>query len=385
MTPFAIAGIQMLVSASSENITAMRRRLDLLMLRFPWVQMVLFSELCVFGPAPKHAQPLPGAAEAAFCEMAAHHGIWLIPGSLFERREDGIFNTAPVIDPTGKVIARYRKMFPFMPYEIGIQPGKDFCVFDVPNVGRFGVSICYDMWFPETTRQLACLGAEVILHPTMTDTIDRDAELAIARASATVNQCYFFDVNGVGDGGTGRSIIVDPAGTVLYEAGRGPEMAPIEIDLDRVRRERARGMRGLGQTLKSFRDRSVDFPVYQRSVETETFLASLGPLVKPTRVSAVELATTAATAVTAANASVLPSATTAALPRAAIPAEVPVATAPAAAVTPATAAAPLTPIADEVPVATGATPAVETLSSTASRATHYGDVPEHIAQPPPPS
>ena len=283
MTPFAIAGIQMLVSGETENVTAMGKRLNLLMQRFPWVQMVLFSELCAFGPAPKHAQPMPGPAEAAFCEMAAHHRVWLIPGSLFEQRDDGIYNTSPVISPQGEVILRYRKMFPFVPYEAGVRPGSEFAVFDVPHVGRFGLSICYDMWFPETTRQLAALGAEVILHPTMTDTIDRDVELSIARASATMNQCYFFDVNGVGDGGTGRSIIVDPSGNVLYEAGRGVEMVPLEIDLDRVRRERDRGVRGLGQTLKSFRDRPVDFPVYQRSAPTETYLHSLGPLVKPTR------------------------------------------------------------------------------------------------------
>ena len=161
--------------------------------------------------------------------------------------------------------------------------GNQHTVFDIPDVGRFGVSICYDMWFPETTRQLVSLGAEVILHPTMTDTIDRDVELPIARANATINQCYFFDVNGTGDGGTGRSIIIDPSGNVLHEAGHGPEMMPIEIDLDRVRRERERGVRGLGQTLKSFRDRPVDFPVYQRSAPTESYLHSLGPLVKAAR------------------------------------------------------------------------------------------------------
>jgi predicted amidohydrolase len=283
MIPISIAGIQMPISAETENVTAMGKRLNLLMLRFPWVQMVLFSELCAFGPAPKHAQPMPGPAEAAFCEMAARHKLWLIPGSMFERREDGIYNTAPVVDPGGRVIARYRKMFPFEPYEAGIKPGTEFVVFDVPNVGRFGVSICYDMWFPETTRQLVSLGAEVILHPTMTDTIDRDVELSIARANATINQCYFFDVNGIGDGGTGRSIIIDPSGNVLHEAGNGPEMMPIEIDPARVRRERERGVRGLGQILKSFRDRPVDFPVYQRSGPTESYLHALGPLIKPTR------------------------------------------------------------------------------------------------------
>jgi predicted amidohydrolase len=283
MIAFAIAGIQMYVSADHENITAMGRKLDVVMRRFPWVQMVLFSELCAFGPSPGYAQSLPGPAEGSFCQMAARHQIWLIPGSLFERSGDDIYNTAPVIDPSGHVIARYRKMFPFQPYEIGIKPGTEFVVFDVPEAGRFGVSICYDMWFPETTRTLAAMGAEVMLHPTMTDTIDRDVELPIARANATINQCYFFDINGVGDGGTGRSIIVGPSGYVIHEAAGGPEAMPVEIDLERVRRERETGIRGLGQTLKSFRDRLVDFPVYQRSGPTEVYLRSLGPLAKPVR------------------------------------------------------------------------------------------------------
>ena len=271
------------VSAEIENISAMSKRLDALMHRFPWVQMVLFSELCAFGPSPAHAQEMPGPAEAAFCAMAAHHKIWLIPGSMFERAGEHIYNPTPVINPEGQVVARYRKMFPFLPYEQGITAGTEFTVFDVPNVGRFGVSICYDMWFPETTRTLAAMGAEVILHPTMTDTIDRDVELSIARSNAVVNQCYFFDVNGIGDGGTGRSIVVGPAGDVLHEASVGQENIPIEIDLERVRHERRNGLRGLGQPLKSFRDRAVEFSVFQRSAETESYLHSLGPLLKPTR------------------------------------------------------------------------------------------------------
>ncbi len=95
-----------------------------------------------------------------------------------------VYNTTSVIDPQGEVVRRFRKLFPFRPYERDVAGGSEFCVFDVPAVGRFGVSICYDMWFPETTRTLVAMGAEVILHPTMTDTIDRDVELSIARASA---------------------------------------------------------------------------------------------------------------------------------------------------------------------------------------------------------
>lgn len=283
MTPFAIAGIQMNISASIDNVPAMGHRLDVLMTRFPWVQMVVFSELAPFGPLHGHAQEMPGPAEEAFCQMAAKHQIWLLPGSMFESKDGLIYNTASVIAPDGHVVGRYRKMFPFLPYEEHVTSGKEFLVFDVPGVGRFGVSICYDMWFPETSRTLATMGAEVILHPTMTDTIDRDVELSIARATAVTNQCYFFDINGVGEGGVGHSIIVGPAGYVIHKAGGGEEMIPVEINLDRVRREREVGIRSLGQPLKSFRDRPVDFPVYQRAEQNEAYLQSLGPLAKPRR------------------------------------------------------------------------------------------------------
>jgi len=278
---FAIAGIQMPVSAFEENITRMGHYVAHVKHRFPWVDMVLFSELAAYGPSPLKAETLPGTAEQRLCQIAARHGVWLIPGSLFEQRDGDVFNTSPVINPQGEVIARFSKLFPFLPYEKGIAAGEQFVVFDVPAAGRIGISICYDMWFPETTRTLAAMGAEVILHPTMTDTIDRDIELAIARASAATNQLYFFDINGVGDGGVGRSIVVDPAGYVLHQAGDGAEIIPVEIDFDKVRRERERGLRGLGQPLKSFRDRRCEFAVYQRDSGVDAYLQQLGPLSKP--------------------------------------------------------------------------------------------------------
>ena len=61
-------------------------------------------------------------------------------------------------DPIGPL--DWRKMFPFEPYEANVAAGREFLVFDVPSVGRFGLSICYDMWFPETSRTLAAMGAE---------------------------------------------------------------------------------------------------------------------------------------------------------------------------------------------------------------------------------
>ena len=290
MTPFAIAGVQMHVAAVHDNVKEMRHRLDVLMARFPWTQMVLFSELAPFGPLTRYAQPFPNEVIDGFCEDARRHGVWLIPGSMFERAEDGrIYNTTVVIDPAGEIVAKYRKMFPFRPYEADVSAGTEFCVFDVPQVGRFGLSICYDIWFPETTRQLTSQGVEVLLHPVLTGTSDRDAELAIARATAAQFQCYVFDVNGLGAGGVGRSCVIDPSATVLHQSAGQEDLFPFEIDLDQVRRQRETGLRGLGQVLKSFRDRPVDFPVYDRGSGTDAYLQTLGALEVPAQGSAAGL------------------------------------------------------------------------------------------------
>jgi len=283
LTPFAIAGMQLSLSAEHDNIGYMRKRLGLLMNIYPWVQMVVFSELAALGPSPQRAQLLPGPAEDEFRGMAAQHQIWLVPGTLFERVGEKVYNTLSVISPDGKVVGRYRKVFPFRPYELGVDAGEEFLIFDVPDAGRFGVSICYDMWFPETSRTLAAMGAEVILHPTMTTTLDRDVELSIARATAAQQQCFFFDINGAGDSGNGRSIVVGPYGDILHQAGHPEEMIPLEIDIDRVRRSREIGLRGLGQPLKSFRDRNVHFSVYDQQRFPSPVLEALGPLQKPHR------------------------------------------------------------------------------------------------------
>jgi predicted amidohydrolase len=283
MRPYAIAGLQLNISGRRSNLEHVSDRIEMLMHLYPWVQMVVVSELATFGGWTGHATPLPGEVEQHYQRLAARHGIWLLPGSLYEKTERGIFNTTPVIDPNGSVIARYRKMFPFMPYETGVEWGTEFCVFDVPEVGRFGVSICYDMWFPETSRTLAAMGAEVLLHPTLTPTMDRDVELSIARATAAMNQMFVVDINGIGDGGNGRSLFVAPSGDVLYQAGSNEELLPIEIDLERVRRSREVGLKGLGQPLKSFRDRAVDFDVYRKGSPTTGYLNTLGSLEKMAR------------------------------------------------------------------------------------------------------
>ena len=263
----------------------MKRRVELAIARFPWLDMIVFSELAGFGPLlNNHPEKLETQIQV-FQELAQRYKIWLVPGSMFERRSDGVYNTAVAINPQGEIVGRYDKMFPFMPYETGVKGGEEFCVFDVPDVGRFGLSICYDIWFPETTRTLASMGAEVLLHPVLTGTTDRDVELAIARATAAQFQCYVFDINGLGAGGIGRSCVIGPGGNMLYEARGSEEIIPIEIDLGIVRRQREQGQNGLGQVMKSFRDRNVDFDVYDKSKFDHEFSESLGELKMPTKKS----------------------------------------------------------------------------------------------------
>lgn len=282
MKPFSIAGLQ-LALAPGDNRERIAREIASAVQRFPWVQMVVLPELASFGTALGAAEPLPGPTEARYQALARKLGIWLVPGSLYERDGDRIYNTAIAIDPAGTTVARYRKIYPFLPYEAGVSHGTEAVVFDVPGAGRFGLSICYDQWFPEVSRALAWQGAEVILHPTLTGTTDRAQELVLAQANAIVNQCYFLDINSTGGLGNGRSIVAGPEGEVLHQAGELNEVIPVTLDLERVRASRRNGIKGLGQMLKSFRDTRVDWPCYAQPPAPSPSLAELGPLTMPER------------------------------------------------------------------------------------------------------
>jgi predicted amidohydrolase len=281
MSTFSIAALQ-LDGHDRDNVEHMIAEIDAVVRRFPWLDMVLCPELNACGSNRQSAQSMPGPREQQFQELARKLGIWLIPGSMFEADRGLVFNTAPVITPDGEVIARHRKHFPWLPYEQGISPGDRFTVFDVPGVGRFGLNICYDMWFPETVRALTWQGAEVILHPTLTSTIDRSAEIAMIRAHAAMNQCYFIDVNLSGPMGVGESCMAGPGGEVLYQAGKGREIIPLSIDLDYLREVRERGWNGLGQSLKSFRDSDLQYPQYAQGSRSK-WLDALGELRMPER------------------------------------------------------------------------------------------------------
>jgi predicted amidohydrolase len=167
------------------------------------------------------AEPVPGPLTERIGKVAARARRWICSGSIFERGRGGrIYNTALVFDPKGALVNSYRKLFPWQPHETATPGDRPAPVFDIPRVGRLGVMICYDGWFPEVARGLALQGAELILHPTLTTTPDREQELVMARANAITNQCYVLNVNAVPSFGGGRSIGVDPRVAVLFELGQ---------------------------------------------------------------------------------------------------------------------------------------------------------------------
>jgi predicted amidohydrolase len=281
MSYLSIAGLQLELGVE-DNLSIIEREIGLVKKRFPWIQMVVLPELSTYGAKIDMAVQLPGAVENCFRDAAKKNNIWLIPGSIHERKGESVFNTAPVINPDGDVIARYRKQYPFYPYEKNVSGSDNFVVFEVPGVGKVGLIICYDIWFPEIIRQLTWMGAAAIIAPTLTNTIDRDVELAISRANAATNQVYFFGLNNAGRLGHGQSIVVGPDGTIIHQASASREIITVEMDFNHVRRVRERGLHGLGQPLKSFRDANITYPVYQEGAGAGAF-AELGALEVPGR------------------------------------------------------------------------------------------------------
>jgi predicted amidohydrolase len=284
MSHFAIAGLQF-APQGPDAMAQIEAEVARAVRRFPWVRMVVLPELAAHGPALSHAEPLPGPTEQRFQALARSHGIWLVDGSIYEREGERIYNTASVCAPDGRVVARHRKLYPFLPYEVGVSAGTSVTVFDVPDVGRFGLSICYDGWFPEVARDMAWHGAEVMLLPSMTGTIDRAQELVLARAQAITNQCIVVNINIAGALGHGCSIVVGAEGQVLHQAGSAAELIPLDLDLQQVRRTRANGLLGLGQVLKSFRDGSAVFDCYSNpsTRPPSPHLQALGPIGMPGR------------------------------------------------------------------------------------------------------
>lgn len=242
----------------------------------PSIELVVLSELAVGGAgALETRHPLNKYTEV-FSKIAKDNNIWLIPGSFYENYNNQVFNTAPVFDPNGKLITKARKIYPWLPYEEHVDSSSNFCVFEIPNKGIVGIHICYDLWFPETSRQLALNGAELIINPTLTPTDDREIETIMVRATAAQQQAYYIDVNSCGDQGCGMSIATDPEGSVLHLASNEEDIFFIEIDFEFARNSRREGFMGLGQNLKSYRDN----PVHEHKQINKEYLDKLGDLKK---------------------------------------------------------------------------------------------------------
>lgn len=221
------------------------------------------------------AETIPGPTTLALGEAARRHGV-VVVASLFERRASGLaHNTAAVIDADGTVAGLYRKMhipddpgyyekYYFTPGDLG------FRVVDT-RVGRIGVLVCWDQWFPEGARLTALLGAEVIFYPTAIGwhpaekasegEAQRDAWRTVQRGHAIANGVYVAAVNRVGlerpDPGAaglefwGTSFCCDPQGIVIAEAGTQSE----ELLVAEIRRARIEEVR---RNWPFLRDRRID-------------------------------------------------------------------------------------------------------------------------------
>ena len=231
------------------------------------------------------AEPIPGPSTARLGALAKQHDV-VIVGSLFERRAAGLYhNTAVVLERDGRLVGKYRKMhipddpgfnekFYFTPGDLGFHP------IDT-SVGRLGVLVCWDQWYPEAARLMALAGADVLLYPTAIgwdpdDAADergrqRDAWILSHRGHAVANGLPVLSCNRVGHEASplaasgidfwGNSHVLGPQGEFLAEAGSEPELLVADVDLARsesVRRIwpflRDRRIDAYDDLLKRYRD-----------------------------------------------------------------------------------------------------------------------------------
>lgn len=199
------------------------------------------------------AEPLDGPTARQMATWARHHRIWVHGGSIGEVVEPGVraANTTLVFDPTGACVARYRKIHMF---DIDVEgaayresatnlPGEDLVVCDIAG-WRTGLTVCFDLRFAEQYRALALAGAELFAVPSgFTLQTGRDHWEVLLRARAIENGAYVVASNLYGLWGSiptyARSMIVDPWGIVIANAGDGEGFCTATIDSHRVERMRS--------------------------------------------------------------------------------------------------------------------------------------------------
>jgi predicted amidohydrolase len=259
------------------NLDTLTRHIKEIKFYSPWINLIIAPELALQGvPAmDETAQTIPGQITDFCSNLAKEHKIYLVPGSIYEKTGEGIFNTAPVFNPQGELITFYRKMYPWRPHGNTLS-GDQTVVFDVDGVGKVGLCICYDIWFPELVRDLVWKGAEIILVPTLSGTQDRRQELILCQAAATMHQCFIVSVNGLRPDGKGLSVMVDPEGRVLQQADQLPENMIAMLDLEQVTQVRQYGTYGVSRVLGSFFHEAHQFD-YQNKAYHESPVAESIP------------------------------------------------------------------------------------------------------------
>jgi len=212
------------------------------------------------GPSSRHrdvAEPIPGPTSAWLQETARRRGVWILGGSFLEADLDRIYNTSLLIDRRGDVVARYRKIHRFdvdLPGQPALREsattsaGEEIVSADT-EFGVAGMSICYDLRFPELYRALAGRGAALLFVPAaFTLETGRDHWEVLLRARAIENQAFVIAPAQWGAWGRpedgrrcyGRSLVADPWGTVVATAPDGVGVTFAEVDLSAVTRVRER-------------------------------------------------------------------------------------------------------------------------------------------------
>ena len=257
----------------------------------PTIDCLAYPELHLFGTegTPEQqdarlreaAETLDGPLVGGLQQLARDVGVWLVPGSICERGDDGdsFYNTVLAISPEGELVASYRKVFVWRPHEF-FDLGDRFVTFDIPGVGRVGLSNCYDAWFPEVTRHLAWMGADVVVNVVKTTTSDRPQEMVLAQANSIVNQTFTVSVNCAGPVGKGGSLIVGPEGAILEQVVHDePAVLVQTIDLAEVARVRESGTMGTNRMWSQFTmaDAPLELPLYDGRIDPERW--RIAPLV----------------------------------------------------------------------------------------------------------
>ncbi|MFC8432027.1 carbon-nitrogen family hydrolase [Streptomyces sp. NPDC057253] len=229
-----------------ESVESRRGRVASLVRDQAGADLVVLPELWTTGAFAfeefgREAEPLRGPTYEAMAKAASETGAWLHAGSIPERDPDGtLYNTSLVFSPSGELAAGYRKIhrFGFDKGEAVLMGrGEDLVTVRLPRT-TVGVATCYDLRFPELFRGLVDAGAETLVIPAGWPERRRAHWTLLAQARAVENQAF---VLACGTAGThagvpqaGHSIVVDPWGEVLAEAGAGEEVLTVEFDPGKV-------------------------------------------------------------------------------------------------------------------------------------------------------